>query len=115
MTLIKKVASNKIEPEEVTNKPAFSSLMEMKFSIEICPLDPDKATPSGVTSILMVDRMGIAFLELIALLVVLSACKNKVLLIEKLIMVVPFIYFMISKLIVIVDCVKVVENYLDDF
>ena len=109
-TLIKKVASNKIEPGEVTNKPAFSSLIEIKFSIEIWPFDPDKATPSGVTSILIVERIGIAFFELIALLVVFSACKNKVLLIEKFIIVIPFIYFMISKLIVIVGCVEVVEN-----
>ena len=51
-----------------------------------------------------------AFLELMALLVVLRACKNKVLLIEKLIIVIIFIYFIISKLIVIVGCVKIVEN-----
>ena len=85
-------------------------MIEIKFSIEIWPFDPDKATPSGVTSILIVERIGIAFFELIALLVVFSACKNKVLLIEKFIMVIPFIYFMISKLIVIVGCVEVVEN-----
>ena len=85
-------------------------MIEIKFSIEIWPFDPDKATPSGVTSILIVERIGIAFFELIALLVVFSACKNKVLLIEKFIMVIPFIYFMISKIIVIVDCVEVVEK-----
>ena len=85
-------------------------MIEIKFSIEIWPFDPDKATPSGVTSILIVERIGIAFFELIALLVVFNACKNKVLLIEKFIMVIPFIYFMISKIIVIVDCVEVVEN-----
>ena len=40
--LIKKLASSKIAPEEVTNSPAFSSSAEIVFSIEICPLEPVK-------------------------------------------------------------------------
>ena len=55
----------------------------MKFSMEICPFDPIKVIPSLVTSILIVDKIGIAFLELIARFVVFKACRNKFLLIEK--------------------------------
>ena len=63
-------------PGVVTRSPAFSSFTEIKCSIEICPLDPMRVIPSVVTSILMVDKIGIAFLELIALLVVFKACKK---------------------------------------
>jgi len=49
-TLIKKVASRRIEPKEVTKRPAFSLFIEIKFSIEICPLEPIKVIPSLVTS-----------------------------------------------------------------
>ena len=68
---MKKEASRRIEPKEVINKPASSFFWEIKFSIEIWPFEPIKVTPSLVTSILTVDKIGMAFLELIALLVVL--------------------------------------------
>ena len=88
---MKKVASSKMEPEEVTKSPAFSFLIEIKFSMEICPFEPINVIPSFVTSIFTVERIGIAFLRLIARLVIFKACKNKFLLIEKLIIDTPFI------------------------
>ena len=51
--------------------------------MEIWPFEPIKVMPSFVTSILTVDKIGIAFFVLIALLVVFKACRNKFLLIEK--------------------------------
>ena len=75
-TLIKKVASKRIAPGVVTRRPAFSSLTEIKYSIEICPFDPMRVIPSEVTSILIVDRIGIAFFELMALFVVFKACRK---------------------------------------
>ena len=67
MTLMKKFASRRIEPGEVIKSPAFSFCTEMKFSMEIWPFEPIKVMPSFVTSILTVDKIGIAFLVLIAL------------------------------------------------
>ena len=111
-TLIKKEASRRIEPKEVINKPASSFFWEIKFSIEIWPFEPIKVTPSLVTSIFTVDKIGIAFLELIALLVVFNACRNKFLLIEKWIMDSPLFIFSIRRIIVIIESVKSVENRL---
>ena len=74
--MIKKVASKRIAPGVVTRRPAFSSLTEIKYSIEICPFDPMRVIPSEVTSILIVDKIGIAFFELMALFVVFKACRK---------------------------------------
>ena len=109
-TLIKKEASKRIDPKELIKRPAFSSFWEMKFSIEIWPFDPINVIPSLVTSILIVDKTGIAFFELIARFVIFNDCRNKFLLIEKWIMESPLFIFIIRRLIVIVGYVKSVEN-----
>ena len=45
--------------------PAFSLLVGMVFSIEICPLEPVSVIADELTSSLRLDKIGIAFLEAI--------------------------------------------------
>ena len=81
----------------------------MKFSIEIWPFDPINVIPSLVTSILIVDKTGIAFFELIARLVIFNDCRNKFFINRKMNHGISFILFIfiIRRLIVIVGCVKI--------
>ncbi len=79
--LMKKPASKRMAPGEVINKPALSFSTEIKCSMEIWPFDPVKVIPEVATSILMVDKIGIAFLVEIALFVALRACRKNALLI----------------------------------
>ena len=51
--------------------------------MEICPFEPVRPIPSLLTSILRVDKTGMAFLDEIALLVVFKAWRKTALLIEK--------------------------------
>ena len=81
-----------MEPGEVISKPAFSLETGRKFSIEICPFDPMNVIPSEETSIFIVERIGIAFLLEMALLVVFNAWRKAWVLIEKWIMILLYLY-----------------------
>ena len=62
--------------------PAFSLLVGMVFSIEICPLEPVSVIADELTSSLRLDKIGIAFLVAIARFVASRAWRKRDLLME---------------------------------
>lgn len=108
--LMKKEVLRRIEFKEVINKLVFLFFWEIKFLIEIWLFELIKVIFLLVMLILMVDKIGMVFLELIVFLVVFKVCRNKFLLIEKWIMDFFLFIFSIRRIIVIIEFVKFVEN-----